>query len=145
MEPVGDSDYVLTSLIIPEPNNLDQQKYYQFAINTVLITKAMFFSCNGYDEEFVNHHMGDRVFLKYLEDNFTKVDINSFEVRRPGRNVINTDQVDITTYDEVNRLLYQPINRKIGQLVELANFRYASKDFSTKKIINFPWELVASY
>ena len=141
-----DSDYVLTSLIVPELDNLDQQKYYQFTINTVLITKDMFFSCNGYDEEFVNKHMGDREFLRYLSDNFTKVDVAcQFEVRRMGRNVIHTRDVDLTTYDEENRVLYQPIDKKIDQLVKLVNFRYSTKDFSTKKIINFPWELVASY
>lgn len=136
-----DSDYDLKSLDLLHLERLDPNNFYQFSVNTLLITKQMFFSCKGYDEEFVNAHMGDRVFLSYLEENFNSVNVerNLLKVRRPGRNVIHTDKVAITTYDEDKRILYQPVNEKIDQLVSLVNFRYATNDFSSKEIVKFPW------
>lgn len=117
-------------------------------VNSLYINKKVFFSCKGYDEEFVNVHVGDKLFIQYLKDNFyyetwrgTYGGINVIHTRK-GRKTIYTDEVKITTYDDLKRKLFHPYPTNLKQLQTIVKQRYNNLDFSTKQIITFPWEKV---
>jgi hypothetical protein len=84
-----DSDIELHSLQIPKIINLPllETEIYQWGTNMLLINKDQFFSCKGYDEEFVNIHYGDRLFLNYINSKYTpqyfNFPINYLRAKRP--------------------------------------------------------------
>lgn len=125
---------------------IDEHSIIRIKCNSMLINKDQFFSCNGYDEEFINFHYGDRIFHKYLErkyivkywDRTNKTIMHN----RNSRENIFTNRVKITTYDDVQGILYSPIIENIGDIIKFVDKRYKSEDFSSKKILTFPWEKV---
>lgn len=119
------------------------------SVNCLFIDKETFFSCKGYDEEYVNYHIGDRALLDYLSDNFyfecwLKGNKSNLIHSRSGRKIVVSDSVDITTYDDTNKLLYVPqkVHDNIKQIRSTVIERYKKKDFSQKKILNFEWTRV---
>lgn len=145
-----DSDVDLLSLKINLLVNwpVEQDDIIDLSINTLFIHKDAFFSCKGYDEEYVNRHCGDRVILDYFMKNFRYEVWNmrdtNMQYNRFGRKVILTDDVDITTYDDVNMILHAPANKYIGykELTDEIVKRYNEKTFANKKTLCFPWTKV---
>lgn len=123
--------------------DIKENEVYSFTINSLLIHKNTFFSCKGYDEEFVNFHFGDRLFLNYLEKNFLyikrKTNVNKM---RKAWKVVNIDNTgnNITVYDEETKTMYQPRPFNHPDNILMVKNRYFRKNFSNKKILNFEWE-----
>ena len=88
---------------------VDPDVVTDLSLNTLFVHKDTFFSCKGYDEEYVNQHCGDRTLIDYFKDNFIyETWNNQVNYNRGGRRIIFTD-VDITTYDDENMVLYSCI------------------------------------
>lgn len=139
-----DLDIDLSSLC-PELLSLDDSKdiVHHFAHNGFAIHTDAFHSCKGYDEEFVNMHDGDRVFIEYLKKNFRYVRSTAATVfMRKERKVVAID-IDKTSYDDEDHI-FEPILRRsaYGTYERIAKDRYEKKDFSKKKTICFGWEEV---
>lgn len=141
-----DSDVDLGSLRIDHLANwpVDSDVVTDLSLNTLFIHKDTFFSCKGYDEEYVNQHCGDRTLIDYFKDNFVyeRWD-NQVNYNRGGRTIVFTD-VDITTYDDKNMVLYSSAALQEGhsKLTKMIVKRYKEKTFADKKILNFPWTKV---
>lgn len=141
-----DSDVDLGALRIDRLVNwpLDPDVVSDLSLNTLFIHKNTFFSCNGYDEEYINQHCGDRVIIDYFKNNFTYEPWgHQVKYNRGGRNIVFTD-VDITTYDDKNMILYSSATLQLNnhKLTEMITRRYKEKTFANKKILNFPWTKV---
>lgn len=120
----------------------DEETVYSFSTNTMLMHKSAYFSCNGYDEEYVNAHVGDKDFIDHFKRHYNYRHVPTGIIHmREKREVLQVDSVTKTSYlDE--RYVVHPIESlkkalKVERKKVLA--RYASLDFSQKKIINFPW------
>lgn len=145
-----DSDVDLLSLKIGLLVNwpIEQDEIIDMSINTLLIHKNVFFSCKGYDEEYVNQHCGDRVILNYFKKNFRyevwNMKDTNMKYNRFGRRIVLTNDVDITTYDDKNMILYSSatLQLKNAEITEMIKRRYKEKTFADKKILNFPWTKV---
>jgi glycosyltransferase involved in cell wall biosynthesis len=123
--------------------NLKITDVYSFTINSILVHKKTFFSCKGYDEDFVNLHYGDRFLLNYLENNFSFIKRKKFVPKlRKSWKLINIDNTGTNTtyYDEETKTLYQPRMKNHPEVYRKVEKRYSTKDFSDKKILNFEWE-----
>jgi glycosyltransferase involved in cell wall biosynthesis len=141
-----DSDADLGALRIDRLVNwpLDPDIVSDLSVNTLFIHKNTFFSCKGYDEEYVNQHCGDRTLIDYFKDNFIyEIWDNQVKYNRGGRAILFTD-VDITTYDDKNMVLHSSAALEEGRskLTKMIVKRYKEKTFANKKILNFPWTKV---
>lgn len=112
--------------------------------NTILIHKETFLSFKGYDEEFVNNHYGDRIVLDYIKEkfNYTHLVNKKYEPPRSGRKYVKQlENLKKTTYPDDNTLLHPKIDNELFTRQKLfVNNRYATDDFSNKKILNFEWK-----
>jgi glycosyltransferase involved in cell wall biosynthesis len=141
-----DSDVDLGALRVDRLVNwpLDPDIVSDLSVNTLFIHKNTFFSCKGYDEEYVNQHCGDRTLIDYFKDNFIyEIWDNQVKYNRGGREILFTD-VDITTYDDKNMVLHSSAALEEGRskLTKMIVKRYKEKTFANKKILNFPWTKV---
>ena len=129
-----------------EKYKLDKNDVYGFSIdkhhaNILLIHKEVFFSFKGYDEEFVNNHYGDRIVIDYLKENFNYHQIIKAIDMRGARKTIIMDEIKKTTYPDDNTLLQPKIDEILFTKQKLlVGNRYATNDFSKKKILNFEWK-----
>jgi hypothetical protein len=145
-----DSDVDLKSLRLELLANweFDSSTIVDLSVNTFFIHKDAFFSCKGYDEEYVNQHCGDRVLIDYFKMNYNYESWNQGDTRmrynRGGRKVVLDNNVDITTYDDNNMILHAPATAYLGheELTKQIIKRYKEKTFADKKILNFPWTKV---
>lgn len=135
---VGNVDSMLEAAVDGKPCfvNLEQD-----VSNHVFIQKDIFFSCGGYDEEFTGIHYGDKVFLHYLKNKFgCTYPKKSFRYVRPGRKIKHTDAFNKTTYDNELCILWAPKSKPLtAELTKFVKDRYATEDFSQKKILTFDW------
>jgi glycosyltransferase involved in cell wall biosynthesis len=144
-----DSDFDLVSLnltmIVEWP--MEETDIVDLSINSLFIHKNAFWSCKGYDEEYVNQHCGDRTLLDYFKENFNyeqwPINTTNAGYNRKGRKIVFTD-VDITTYDDKNLILYSPKHIQEGhaKLTAAIVRRYNEKTFANKKTLCFPWTKV---
>lgn len=117
---------------------------YSFHTNSIIINKDVYWSCKGYDEDYVGVHYGDRYFLNYLETNFNFYHIknNPLYKLRYGWDVVEVPGLE-KDYYVGNTLYMKPLdhirNKEIDTIIKE---RYWSNDFSSKSIINFDWEEV---
>ena len=123
--------------------DLNEKDIYSFTMNSILIHKKTFFSCKGYDEEFVNFHYGDRFFLDYLEKNYNliklKTDID--KLRRAWKVImVDKNEYPITVYDTKIKSLYQPRLKNAYDIIDTIEKRNKTHSFKDKKILNFEWE-----
>lgn len=139
-----DVDYDISSIDFSTIFNtqFDNDTIYFLDNNAFIIHKDVFMSCYGYDEEYVNIHHGDRIFLSYLKSkfNYTNIIEKAPRNKRNKRKSINSDTVLITTYTD--KILYNPSfnNERKPIIQKLVEDRYASEDFDNKPILNFRWE-----
>ena len=122
---------------------LNKNDIYSFTTNSILIHKEVFFSCKGYDEEFVNYHYGDIYFLGYLEKkyNFMQLKKHIDKLRRSWKvTMVDRNEVPYTLYDEENGTLIQPRLKGSWNTINLVIRRYELENFEKKKILNFEWE-----
>lgn len=120
--------------------DFNDNQIYELTVNTLVINKDVFFSCNGYDEELVNAHCGDRLLHNYLKEHFNFIKVPQIVPKflRKSRKVEVLD-IPLTVYE--NKKLYHPTNTylKSKKIIPLIAERYKNNIFSTKKIINFDW------
>jgi hypothetical protein len=142
-----DSDVNLLSLkigmLVGWP--VEQDDVIDLSLNSLFIHKDTFFSCKGYDEEYVNQHCGDRVFINYFKNNFAYEKWDGIlNYNRGGRTVVFTKDVDITTYDDKNMVLYssEALQSKHQEITCMIADRYNNKTFANKKTLCFPWTKV---
>jgi hypothetical protein len=139
-----DLDIDLMSLY-PDITQMDSSRdiVHHFAHNAFSIHIEAFNSCRGYDEEFVNMHDGDRVFMEYLKKNFTYKRSNASTVFMRNKRMVVAIDIEKTNYDDLE-YIFEPIERRKSYKFyeRLAKDRYEKKDFSQKKTICFKWEEV---
>ena len=119
------------------------------SINEYVISKSDFWRTGGYDEEFVNIHWGDRIFLKCVSRITQRVIIEECKVEyiRGARNVSYSKDITTTQYPDDNTLIC-PINdwtnkEKRAALIEMVRARGKNPEARmSKKVINFEWEQV---
>lgn len=114
--------------------------------NIFVIDKTRFWASKGYDEEFVNIHYGDEIFMKYLQKEYTAKEV-SMRVqfyRRQRQCIISSLHNKTNYHDETERYFMQPKSTflKLEYLHSFVQARYDSKDFSQKKVLNFDWEII---
>jgi len=141
-----DLDYNIGALDLESLELEDRSdRVYSFTINSILIRRDAFFSCKGYDEEFVNIHYGDRCFLDYLKNkyNYVELKVNPKIGLRRGRKLLVTKNTHKTVYKNM-KVTLQPASAYSNlKFIEAeVSMRYACDDFSDKKILNFEWEEV---
>lgn len=157
-----DRNYPKSTLIdIINKESADKLKkgvYYPFcnindinhiSINEYVISKTDFWRSGGYDEEFVNTHWGDRIFLECVSRITYKEIIKDWKVSyvRGARNVLYSKDIATTQYPDDNTLIC-PINEwtnkeKRTALIEMVRARGKNPEARmSKKVINFEWEQV---
>jgi hypothetical protein len=122
----------------------NQNDVYSFHTNSIIINKQTYWSCKGYDEEFVGIHYGDRYFLDYLQENFDMFNISNNPLNKL-RHAWNVKEVRGLNKDyyEGNVLYMKPLDKeKYKAISYMVKNRYSSNNFSNKTVINFEWELV---
>jgi glycosyltransferase involved in cell wall biosynthesis len=112
--------------------------------NTILIHKETFLSFKGYDEEFVNNHYGDKIVLYYIKEKFNYTHLVDIKYKPPrdGRRYISqVGNLKKTTYPDDDTLMQPKIDEALftEQKLFVIN-RYATGNFSNKKILNFEWK-----
>jgi len=139
-------------------NELKRGTYYPFcnikksndvSINEYVVSKADFWRMGGYDEEFVNIHWGDRLFLEGLSRINQRCITPEWKVKyvRGARDVSYSAEVTTTQYPDDNTLIC-PINdwtieEKRKALIKMVRERNKNPEARrVKKVINFEWEQV---
>lgn len=120
-----------------------RDRVYSFLLNSFIITRENFFSCKGYDEDFVNMHYGDRNLLDYLKKKFDyrEISVDPKIQLRNGRKLLITSSEEKTVYKNM-KVTLQPRRTwsNLKYIEAEVSMRYACEDFSDKKILNFEWE-----
>lgn len=125
------------------------KKSNNISINEYVISKSDFWRTGGYDEEFVNIHWGDRIFLECVSRITRRVIIEECKVKyvRGARDVSYSKDITTTQYPDDNTLIC-PINHwtvpeKRKALVEMIRERNKNPEARmSKKVINFEWDQV---
>lgn len=149
-------DDTLIDIMAAEHREFDPSCRYLFcrgrplvpSLNDYVIHKEAFWKSGGYDEEFVNHHFGDRIFLESLALFATPVVMDDWLIEYPrGARKVLVGDVETTQYPDDNTLIL-PRNRfKSGEekarLVKFVEDRNKTHEGRmSKKVINFEWEQV---
>jgi len=127
--------------------------YYSFvhrgvsSINEYVIYAKDFWLSGGYDEEFVNIHWGDRLFLKSVRQNTKNIVMHDMPIKyvRHARKVMPGD-VATTQYPDDHTLITPAVGiwanaetrQKLLKFVQKRNSTHAGR--MSKKVINFEWE-----
>lgn len=129
--------YSLKEILVASPDG--------FSVNDYIVHKNDFWKTGGYDEEFVNIHWGDRLFLTNLRQFARRVCRDDLAVKyaRKAREVIWAD-VATTQYPDDNTLIHPndrwPIPEFRTQLRVMVQNRNKIKELrESKKILNFDW------
>jgi len=141
-----DLDYDLSQINLEKIITYNKNNIILLYPNVFLIHKDTFWSCKGYDEEFVNIHFGDRILFEYFFQHYNVIEIGKemMSPYRKRRGRVLTEQLQKTKYDDPNeRLYWQPIEsyNKLEQLIQFVTERYQSNNFSQKNVLNFDWEV----
>lgn len=141
-----DLDYDLSKIQFEKILTYNRNNIVLLATNVFLIHKDTFWSCKGYDEEFVNLHMGDTILFDYFKQHFNVIELGSEMIKsfRRARKMILSNQIKTTKYDDPEEKYYwQPTNtfNKKQQLINFVIERYQTNNFDLKKILNFEWEI----
>lgn len=127
-------------------NELTPASPDKFSINEYVVHREDFWNAGGYDEEFVNVHWGDRIFLDCLQLVANRVKSTDIKVQyvRKARNVFWED-VPITQYPDDNTLIHPSKGdwareSKRKALVQMVTERNKTPEGrASKKVVNFPW------
>lgn len=137
--------------IVKSERILDEGYYYGFvnpqggSLNDYVIHKNDFWSAGGYDEEFVNIHWGDRIFLESLEYNVPRMYISNWEIiyARKSRNVTFAD-VPITMYPTDTTMIHpnsfwsnEELRHGLKDRIRKRNSTEQGR--KSKKVVNFEW------
>lgn len=98
----------------------------------------------GYDEEFVNWHFGDRIFIERLNSYLTPTTIPVIiKATRKGRKWVETD-TGITTYPNDETVIHPTYSKEYQKkLIDLVGWRNDNPELWVRdNIINFEWEQV---
>lgn len=129
---------------LSDTNNVYGFSYTPHHANTLLMHKDAFLSFKGYDEEFVNNHYGDRIVIEYIQKTFNythMVHPRYFPIRDGRRNIVKSKTIKKTTYPDEETLIHPEIDEILFTKQKLlVENRYATNDFSNKKILNFKWK-----
>lgn len=146
------SDDTLKRLCVGE-EDLSQRYYYSFthdktqesSLNDYVVHRTDFWKTGGYDEEFVNVHWGDRMFLKTLTKVARKKQMEMWKVKyvRGARNV-TYDDIPFTLYPDDKTLIHplgwwsdearrHEVKNMVGKRNETAKGR------QSKQVLNFEW------
>jgi hypothetical protein len=119
-----------------------------YSVNEYIVSKTDFWRAGGYDEEFVNIHWGDRVFLDCLSTITRKTIVPEWKVKyvRGARKVSYTDVVT-TQYPDDFTLIHPKGDwsdrDKRQALIKMVKERNkTSEGRRSKKVINFEWKRV---
>lgn len=119
-----------------------------YSLNEYVVHREDFWKTGGYDEEFVNIHFGDRMFLDTLQLVAKRSCAAQWEVNyvRGARNVSWTD-TPTTIYPDDNTLIHpnhswpnEEFRFKLKEFVRQRNKTHEGR--MSKKVINFEWERV---
>lgn len=132
--------YSLKEILVASPDG--------FSVNDYIVHKVDFWKTGGYDEEFVNIHWGDRLFLQNLGRLAKRTCREDLYVKyaRRSRDVIWAD-VETTQYPDDFTLIH-PNNRwpnpefrtKLRIMVKERNM--TEKGRLSKQVINFDWKQI---
>lgn len=151
----GYSIDVIKSIVDDITNNrLKSTEYYAFketnwvvsgwSVNEFLVHKAAFGKTGGYDEELVNIHYGDRLFLENLEQFATRVEREDWPVKylRSGKKII-LKNVDKTEYIGDMAIVHPPkfwVDKQYRHnLISGLRARNQTPSRLLKRTIQFPW------
>jgi len=142
-----DLDYDLSKIDFEKIITYNRKNIILLCTNTFLIHKDTFWSCKGYDEEFVNIHIGDIILFEYLSKHFNVIEQGKEMIKslRKGRKMKLSDDIKTTKYDDPEEKFYwQPTStyKNLHQLIDLVTQRYQANIFDQKKILNFEWEII---
>lgn len=101
-------------------------------INNFMISKKLFWSVNGYDEEFTGHHYGDGMFAEAIGKIGTIEYCMGFQMRTVYK----------TPYDQIKKREESINSRDTLKLKDLhlrVRDRISSMKFEDKKVLNFEW------
>ena len=149
----------LKGIVAKEPlGKLKKGVYYPFlrirrekeqSVNEYIVSKTDFWRAGGYDEEFVNIHWGDRVFIDCLARITRKAIVPEWKVKyvRGARKVTYADEVTITQYPDDKTLIHPngdwSIREKRMALIKMVKERSLTPEGrQSKKVINFEWTRV---
>jgi hypothetical protein len=119
-----------------------------FSVNDYIVHREDFWKTGGYDEEFVNIHWGDRLFLETLRSVSVRVLRKDLKVKyvRLSRQVTWAD-VETTQYPDDNTLIH-PNNRwpdrefRTNLRLMVAARNKTKEGRESKKVINFDWKQI---
>ena len=147
------------NIIAREPiGKLKKGVYYPFqnlkrekeqSINEYVVSKTDFWKAGGYDEEFVNIHWGDRIFIDCLASITRKAIVDEWKVKyvRGARKVTYTADVITTQYPDDKTLIHPEHHwsdrDKRAALIKMVKDRSMTPEGrQSKKVINFEWKRV---
>lgn len=127
-------------------------EYYNFLLgkkkevthNDYCIRTEDFWKSGGYDEEYVNMHMGDRIFIERLNSYLTPTTIPYIINPTRKQRVCKYRDIGITVYPDDNTMLHPRIDReKLKQIDDTVKHRNANPETWVRdNIINFDWEQI---
>ena len=129
-------------------------EYYNFLLGTGKATEVThndycirtedFWKSGGYDEEYVNMHMGDRIFIERLDSYLTPTNIPYIIKSTRAQRVCKFRDIGITVYPDDNTMLHPKIDQeKLKQIDDTVKYRNANPEtWIRDNIINFNWEQI---
>lgn len=121
----------------------DQKKW---SLNDYAVHKEDFWTTGGYDEEFVNIHTGDRIFLDNLKKHVGQAKHGSLKIRhvRHARDVSINDKLKTTQYPDDDTLIIPKTvwhDKEVREmLLSFVRARNEKKQLRfTKPVVRFPW------
>ena len=116
----------------------------QVTHNDYCVRTKDWWKSGGYDEEFVNWHFGDRIFIDRLNSYLVPTTIPvMMEATRKARKWIETD-TGVTTYPDDETIIHPTYSEEYkNSIIEIVGERNENPDkWIRDNIINFEWEQV---
>jgi len=119
-----------------------------YSVNEYVVHREDFWKTGGYDEEFVNIHWGDRMFLDTLKRVAKRECMREWEVKYVrGARTVSWEDVPTTIYPDDSSLIH-PNNRwpdpdfrfNLKETIRQRNKTHEGR--MSKKVINFEWARV---
>ena len=123
---------------------LGNPRHQQITHNDYCVSIESWWKSGGYDEEFVNWHFGDRIFIERLNSYLTPTTIPVIiKATRGSRKWVESD-IGITTYPDDETVIHPSYSdERKKKLIDVVKQRNDNPELWVRdNIINFEWEQV---
>lgn len=128
------------------PVSQDKPREDRYSVNEYVVHRKDFWNSGGYDEEFVNIHWGDRIFLQCLQYVAKRVMCDDLRVEYVrGARKVSVSDTELTLYPDDNTLIvpkhsWWTSESKRKAMIDMVTERSKTPEGrASKKVINFPW------